>query len=218
MPTARTLCTNALRTGGCVAGVQVPTADEIDLALRELNGMIAGWSLESWYPPSTAMLDFTVPASSLTMKIGDFLAPARKDGTNSYRLDNRQYLNLIQRSEGNSVGDACAFAYQRVAAGHGVITFDRAPAGSWDCRIYYNVVIPSYELDDEITLPPAYLACIEYGLAALLSTHFGSQSDRVDQIAAQRLERIRMNNIKVPRINSDYNGSGVYDIYTDRYL
>lgn len=234
MATARQLCIDSLRTSGAVAGLQVPTADEIDLSLRQLNSLLSGWALESWWVPSTAKLDITFPTGVRVIKIGSFAVPEsdevnalvpdiidqayRVDGDSSYRLDNKQYLNLTSQAEGAPSGDACAFAYQRINATYGELTIDREPQGSTIIRIYYNVVIPSYELDDEITLPPAYTACLEYALAGLLATQFGIDGSKVESIAASRLERIRMHNIKVPDMKSDFMGSGVYDIYTDSFV
>lgn len=234
MATARQLCIDSLRTSGAVAGLQVPTADEIELSLRQLNSLLSGWALESWWPPSTAKLDITFPVGVRVLKIGNFPAPAsdevnalvpdiidqayRLESESSFRLDNKQYLNLTAQAEGMPSGDACAFAYQRINSSYGEITIDRTPQSAASIRIYYNVVIPTYELDDEITLPPAYTACLEYALAGLLATQFGIDGSKVESIAASRLERIRMHNIKVPDLRTDFQNAGVYDIYTDSFV
>jgi hypothetical protein len=136
---------------------------------------------------------------------------------NIYRMDKRQHLNLLD-SRSLEAGLPIAWSWQRVDGGYGVVTFERPASEAWVGEVYYNAVIPTYELDDLVTLSPAYITCMEYGLAAILGVHFGSPNEMVAGIAKSRLERIQMHNIKVPTLETDYPLRGVYDINTDSWV
>jgi len=233
MSTARDICTKSLKLSGAVAGIQVPTADEIELALYELNALVAGWAIESWWCPSQIQRTFTPSAISDSITIGNGLItpditdvpPFRIDciylqeSSTYYKLNEKPRVNIAPTT---STGLPSSYSYQRQTPTEGVITFDVMPDKLYGYKLIYDSSIPSYLLDDEVMLPPAHVSAIEWNLAVVMGIHFGKVDSSVANIAEARFNRIKMNQVKVPNCIYDYVGyandsqSQSYNIYTDR--
>lgn len=234
MATAREVCTKALKLSGAVAGIQVPTAGEIELALDEMNSLIAGWAIESWWNPSQVQKSFTPSTISSTITIGNGVVPANITDTPPFRIDciyiqdNNTYYKIMENTRTNIgptdlTGMATQFSYQRTNATDGVVTLNITPDKLYTYKLIYDSTIPTYTLDDEVLLPPAHVSAIEWNLAVVLGIHFGRPDQNVANIAEARFHRIKMAQIKTVETMYDYmgyssdNATSSYNIYTDRF-
>lgn len=230
--TARNLCTRSLKLSGAVSGIQEPSNEEINEALHELNNIVAGYAMESYWPASQNIINWTPATLKDTYLIGgnqdiNTATPTIieqvqiLDGGSYYNLNRVQFLNQISKQIDIESERPSNFSYQRDSLTTGILRFDSTLDRAYEMRIIINAVIPEYALDDVITLPLAYTGCLEYSLASILAIIFGKPDQNLNAIASTRLERIMMFNIKCPPLS--YDGisndisSGSYDIYTDTF-
>jgi len=231
--TARDLCIRSLRLSGAVAGNQTPTPDEINEALHELNGIVSGYALESFWPASQTnnpaiitglSKSYTVgPTSDIVTANGplDIVEQVQLlDSGIMYNLIKTDFLNLNADSLNACAGRPQKFAYVKETANYGTLTFDRIPDKDYPIGILANAVIPAYILTDVITLPLAYSSCLEYSLASILAILYGKPDANISSIANTRFERIKQFNVKIPDLDYDLIGgnNGIYDIQTDTFL
>lgn len=233
MATARDICVKALKLSGAVAGIQVPTADEIDLALEELNSLIAGWAIEAWWNPCQIQRTVTPSTVKDTITIGNGLVTAditdvppfridsvyAQDGNTYYRIQESPRVSIAPNSD---TGLPSKYSYQRQTPTDGVLTFDVTPDKIYTYKLVYDSSIPVYTLDDTVLLPPAHISALEWNLAVVVGIHFGKADPNVANIAEGRFDRIKMNQVKVPQTMYDYvgyssdNSASNYNIYTDK--
>jgi len=224
----------SLRLSGAIAGIQTPTPDEINDALHELNGIVSGYALESFWAASQQVIDFTPVAAAFVYTIGPGTTPtsisnatpdiieqiAFLDAGIWYNATKNGFLNLNTANVINtSPGRPTQFAYQKQSVDVGNIYFDRTLDKLYTMKITINAIIPAYILTDVITLPLAYSSCLEYSLASILAVLYGKPDVNISSIANTRLERLKMFNVKIPDLEYDaITGGGIYDIYTDEFI
>lgn len=226
MATARDLITQALITAGVKDPVETPTDEEIARALWQFQRMVEQWDLEGLWPYVSKVVTGSLVAgqAEYTVGTGEDISIARPNRITSFAVsDGSVYYPLTEFSQvdyENSKSDDQArpdfFAYITDLPAR--IALYNTPDTSYSFRMTYEVVSPTYTLNDTLDLPAGYLGALEYGLAVILADRYGNDlPPTLRQEAIERKTRIKRFNFEPSIVTPSWNTRrGPTDILTNR--
>ena len=236
MQTARDLITQAFKVSGIRAPSENPSAEDLQLGLQELNGLVDQWRLDEMWSPGVKTYEFETIGGGLKYTIGvpstDPLVPAPDWPVVQSILDVHSMQVLIgnvwtpmrelaigdyyraSQMEGMQVVPT-TFAFNRTHDPYDLIMLLNPSAGVWKVRVAINGIVENYTLDQMVDMPSGYFGCMQYGLAMILCVAYGLDSANMTSIYTSRLARIkRVNGVQPPLLKLNGQG-GIWSIGSD---
>lgn len=190
MTTVRKLITGALRLVNVVQANETPTADDMDITLQSLQGMIDSWSNDSYMIYTMNPYNFPTVGGKQTYTLG----PGGEWATERPMQINQAYVHY--ESSGSQPVDMpitlandaqwASIAVKSVQTTFPTVLYDN---GNYPLRTIYLWPIPTGEqqitlwlwqpllnfanLDEEVTFPPGYERAIRFALAVEVAPEFG---------------------------------------------
>jgi len=227
--TARQLIIDSLRTSGAISAIEVPTNEEINHGLNELNGLLEQLDLDSLFPFTSTRTTFTSSSGDgeYTIGTGGDVSAERPNRITSVAIlkgDTYEPIKELTIDEFYSkcrsssyTGGTGYFAYESTYP-LGTLHLYPAPEGE-TIELRYQYKNAEYDLDTEVSLPAGYYGTLQYQLAEILCMHYGLNPAIVSREASKRLARIkRLNSSNVKKSRNDYHtGRGKYNALTDTW-
>lgn len=238
--TARDLITIAYRRAGIIAYAEIPDANETQMALHTLNGLINSLRQEALYPNSVNSYDFvTTTSNNYTIGIpivgfpdpdivvGQEIVEIREAMVNVGNVWTR--MNVISVDQIASIDHLAtgaiipqSLALNRTRDPYDRITFLNPPVGGYAVRLWVNGSCPNYDLDTEINIPAGYFETLEYGLAMRLLVDMGRDATNMASIFNSNIARIKSVNLKTKQVpmqgfGGQYNIGTSSMVYPSRY-
>jgi hypothetical protein len=236
MTTAADLIAQALKIAGVLGVGQAAMPEDVNDALTHLNQMIGQWNRKRWlvYHLIDTPLTSTGAASYTVGAGGDFDIP-RPD-----RLEAAYVRQLI-----SGAPNLVDYPLTVLASREDYSRIRLKSLTTWPETIFYDSAIPLgvvyphpipqaalFELHlvtkdtlasfavpaTAVTLPPEYLAALQWNLAVRLRSAYQMPADPVAVgLAKDALAVIRIANTQIPRLRmpAGIAGSGIYNIFSD---
>lgn len=233
MTTPVELINLALKKVGVLGVGQTAAAEDITDAFKELNMMLAQWSVKRNVVHQ--ILDVSYPCNGAqTYTVGpggnfDVYRPAKLAGAYArqltpipidYPLELLQSMTDYGRISTKTIPSMPRLVYYDPQYPLGVLHV--WPVGINGYEIHLQVLSPLAQFPtpyDDINLPPEYEEALMYNLAGRLYPSYGMPPDQtVIKLAAASLATVRMANTQIGRLYmpADLVSSGTYNFYTDR--
>lgn len=237
--TVGTLISDALSLAGAVAGDEIPTPGESQLALRVANVMLGSWSASRTLMRSTAPIDFVMTAGKFKYTIGqvgcDITQVTPTGIFSAYYTDQGKIdtgIELVSLEMYNSLSDKDVSTgppmYMAFDPGDtqqttkkGTLYVYMMPDSAYPTHLEADTYITEFvNLSDNVIFDRVYYEALIYGLAVRLFRHFHGVSVQVPAdllaIASHSLDKLKALNAVIPRMTSDLPGKrGAYNIYVD---
>lgn len=192
MATVRKLITGAMRLINVVQANEAPTADDMDIAIQALDGMVDSWSNDSYMVYTMNPYNFPTTAGQQTYTLG----PGGDWDTIRPMAINQAYVHY--QSSGSQPVDMpitmandaqwASIAVKSVSTTFPTVMYDN---GNYPLRTIYLWPIPNNtqqitlwlwqplltldNLDEEVTFPPGYERALRFCLAVELAPEFGKE-------------------------------------------
>lgn len=210
--TYRDICIKALRTSGAVGLGEIPSDDEIALAIDKLNSLLGSLFIEASLQYNKKTIEFTTRSDG-TAYFGTFSNPFPPFPPINSDLFSEIFkaINLTLNTEMKYLNDAEFLNQQINDVSHNYYTFSfiepeliefQSSKDLKDIQIQYNPLWKDKVLSDLFDLPQFYLRMIEYGLAAELADFFGRPSEMLTANYKSSLKRIKQFNYTPSILNN----------------
>lgn len=192
MTTVRKLVTGAMRLINVVQANEAPTADDMDIAIQSLDGMVDSWSNDSYMIYTKNPYNFPTTAGQQTYTLG----PGGDWDTVRPMSINQAYVHY--ESSGSQPVDMpitiandaqwASIAVKSVSTTFPTVMYDN---GDYPLRTIYLWPIPNNtqqitlwlwqplltldNLDAEVQFPPGYERALRYCLACEIAPEFGKE-------------------------------------------
>ncbi len=236
MATANDIINDSLQAAGVIGVGQIPLAENSQLALRQLNRMIAQWNRKRWLVYHLVDTAFTATgAVSYTVGTGGNFNIARPDrieyayfrGLNTAVPNQVDYPMQILESREDysriSLKRLASFAYYCFYdSGYPLGSFYPWPllSSQYEMHIVTKAVLGSLAaLATTVVLPPEYEEALQWNLALRLLPLFQlPPNETVTAMAKASLETIRGANAQIARLTMPANlrRGSTYNIYSDQ--
>lgn len=236
MATANDIINDSLQAAGVIGVGQIPLAENSQLALRQLNRMIAQWNRMRWLVyhlvdtafTGTGAVSYTVgTAGSFNIARPDRIEYAYVRGLNTAVPNQVDYaMQILEARE-----DYARITLKRQAGGPSYYAFYDSdyPLGnlyawplvnsSYEIHILTKAVLGSLAtLATAVVLPPEYEEALQWNLALRLRPLFQAPPDEtVTAMAKASLSTIRGANAQIARLTMPavLRRGGGYNIYSD---
>lgn len=210
--TYRDICIRALKTSGAVGLGEIPSDDEIALAIDKLNSLLGSLFIEASLQYNKKTIEFTTRSDG-TAYFGTFSNPFPPFPPINSDLFSEIFkaINLTLNTEMKYLNDAEFLNQQINDVSHNYYTFSfiepeliefQSSKDLKNIQIQYNPLWKDKVLSDIFDLPQFYLRMIEYGLAAELADFFGRPSEMLTANYKSSLKRIKQFNYTPSILNN----------------
>lgn len=213
--TVRELLDSVLRNIGVLPVGQASRADDIDVALTELNAMLDEWNAQGFLPFGRTIYSFTLVSGTDSYTIDTSAGTwtsQRPEVVDGCYLDDYGALNLIGEQEmgglrvSDESGVPCYFWYDPEYP-LGKCEFYPSPYAAYTGKLHYQTLfseITTTTMYNTWAFPAGYKSAITWCLSERLQSPFGLQSDLIiEKNASRSLRVVRSRNAaaKVERTN-----------------
>lgn len=182
--TCQEICTDALRKARVVAIDEAATADDLQLARRQLNRMLKSWQNDGpnifLYAAQTVALTTAASYTMSPVRPLEILTVNYNDGSSEtpmQRMTRQEYESLPVKT---STGTPTCFYYDRQKEAAKIYIWPvLASASGETLEVDYVREFADVELADDVDVPGEYYDAVVYNLADRLSDDYGVQNPNV---------------------------------------
>lgn len=182
--TCQEICTDALRKARVVAIDEAATADDLQLARRQLNRMLKSWQNDGpnifLYAAQTVTLTTAASYTMSPVRPLEILTVNYNDGSSEtpmQRMTRQEYESLPVKT---STGTPTCFYYDRQKEAAKIYIWPvLASASGETLEVDYVREFADVELADDVDVPGEYYDAVVYNLADRLSDDYGVQNPNV---------------------------------------
>lgn len=237
MTTPNDLIRRALKKAGVLGVGQVPSAEDLNDAFADLNGMLGQWSRKRWLVYH--LVDVALPLTgAATYSVGpggdvDMVRPDRIESAYARILNGGSRPVDVPIDVIGSPEDWAATTVKTITGFPQAVFLDsgypwgtlhvwpQAMAGLYEVHILFKADLVAFKtVGDLVQIPPEYDDAIIYNLAGRLRISYQEPPDpAVDALARAALNTIKGANIQVPNLAMPSDlpgcGGGAYNIYSN---
>jgi hypothetical protein len=224
---ASQLCTDAMRLAGYISGNRTPSAEDANIALGELQGMIDLWHTEKLMQVSTKQYNVTgfaggmirigndpfyeLQTEQVPVGISSVQAVSNGDLIPLTAIPTEQYAKSFTSNTSSIIPDFYRF---EGGATYGELYLYPQPVNPIDLVVttQYGLSVPN-TLNDDMSLPPGWMQTVKYCLASLLVLPLGIPQDAITADltakAASYKERLKATKTRVSPKIINYGPMGI---------